>query len=226
MAQGRGRIQLATISQPQQKRSRHVLDRIVDATLALLQEKRFEEIAVAEIARRAKVAVGTVYTRFPSKHQLLFYVFESVVLPHVQKRMEAVIAPRREESESLYRFVFDYLWAVRETFLRHREILRPLTLVSRESTDAGLHQFMHNLNTSVHEHLLDALLLHRDEIKHPQPEMAAQMALLWVAAAMREKFLYGEPVSSLGELKDEAFVGELARGVIAYLTCDQKTGED
>lgn len=214
---------LATMSPPQQQRSRHALERIVDATLELLRENRFEDIAVAEIARQAGVAVGTVYNRFPSKHQLLLYIFESVVLENIEESTEAVLSPQRTQEEPLYSFVFDYLWAVRETFLQHREILRPLTLVSRKSTDAGLQRFMHNLNASVHERLLK-VLLQEPEISHPQPEVAVQMMLLWVAAAMREKFLYGEPVSSLGEVTDEAFVGELARGAVAYLTSNHEAG--
>lgn len=46
-------------------------DAIVDAFMALLAEKRFEDIGFAEIARRAGVALSELRTRHPSKVEML-----------------------------------------------------------------------------------------------------------------------------------------------------------
>src|SRR5262245_50018865 len=56
---------------PRQSRSRATLDRLLDATGAVLAEKPFEDASVAEIARRAGSSVGAFYGRFPDKESLL-----------------------------------------------------------------------------------------------------------------------------------------------------------
>src|SRR3954447_2000622 len=61
----------ASARPPQQSRSRATLDRLLDATAALLAEKPFDEMTVAEIARRAGTSVGAFYGRFPDKDALL-----------------------------------------------------------------------------------------------------------------------------------------------------------
>jgi AcrR family transcriptional regulator len=54
-----------------QPRSLRTLESILAATEALLDEKRFEEISMTEIAARAGCAVGTIYRRVSSKEALL-----------------------------------------------------------------------------------------------------------------------------------------------------------
>ena len=93
---------------------------------------------MAEIASEAGVAVGTVYTRFPSKDALLAYVFEVLIFPKIEKKIDAVLSPTRTRSETLYQFTCRYLWAVRNVFLAHRATLIPLTLISRQSPDPEL----------------------------------------------------------------------------------------
>jgi AcrR family transcriptional regulator len=56
---------------PRQARSRATLDRLLDATAALLAEKPFAEASVAEIVHRAGTSVGAFYGRFPDKDSLL-----------------------------------------------------------------------------------------------------------------------------------------------------------
>lgn len=206
------------ISPPQQARSRLVLERIVRAAGRLLDDKPFEDIAVSEIAREAGVAVGTVYTRFPSKDALLVYVFEVLIFPKIERKVEAVVSPRRAQSETLYEFTLRYLWAVRNVFIVHRAWLRPLTLISRQSPDPDIRRFLRTVNGAIHVRLQSALLDRKREVRHPDPNAAVQMAILWLGGAMREKFLYAEPVSSLAEMSDRDFVAELARGAATYLT--------
>jgi len=50
-----------------QRRAEVTRDRLIDALDSLLRERPFEEIAVADIARRAGVSTGTVYQRFQNR---------------------------------------------------------------------------------------------------------------------------------------------------------------
>ncbi len=62
------------LTPPRQRRSRKTLDRLVEACEGLLQEKPFEEISVADIARRGRSSVGAFYGRFKGKDALLHFL--------------------------------------------------------------------------------------------------------------------------------------------------------
>src|SRR5689334_623757 len=62
------------VRQPRQQRSHDLLARLIDASRALLDERDFESISIADIAKRAGVSVGVLYTRFPTKDHLLVHL--------------------------------------------------------------------------------------------------------------------------------------------------------
>ena len=55
---------------PQQSRSQHALERILSSSTALIGEKSYEEVSIAEIASRARISVGSFYSRFENKDAL------------------------------------------------------------------------------------------------------------------------------------------------------------
>jgi len=73
----RGRDRCDTTNrEPTQERSKRSLERILVATEELLDTELFADATMVRIARRAAVAVGTLYLRFPSKDALLPVLLE------------------------------------------------------------------------------------------------------------------------------------------------------
>jgi AcrR family transcriptional regulator len=64
---------------PQQKRSLDKRARLKTAGLALFGEKGYENTSIDEIARRAKLAVGSFYQHFRSKRQLLLALMDELL---------------------------------------------------------------------------------------------------------------------------------------------------
>jgi AcrR family transcriptional regulator len=64
---------------PLQKRSLEKRARLKTAGLALFGENGYENTSVSQIARRAKLAVGTFYQHFRSKRQLLLALMDELV---------------------------------------------------------------------------------------------------------------------------------------------------
>lgn len=64
---------------PLQKRSLDKRARLKTAGLALFGEKGYENTSIEEIARRAKLAVGTFYQHFRSKRQLLLALMDELL---------------------------------------------------------------------------------------------------------------------------------------------------
>ena len=59
------------VSVPKQARSRETFDRFLDATEALLVERPYEEVTIAEIVLRAERGNGSFYSRFGDKDGVL-----------------------------------------------------------------------------------------------------------------------------------------------------------
>ena len=57
--------------QPTQQRGRETVDRLLDATAALLEEAGFEALTTNKIAARAEVNVASLYKYFPNKYALI-----------------------------------------------------------------------------------------------------------------------------------------------------------
>jgi len=124
----------STPSPPLQARSRDKLERVLLAAEELLDEALFEQLSMSAIAERAGVSVGTIYTRFRAKDDLLPALFErhqTVVRARIAPFFEALRAERslRARVERAVAFAVDY-------HRRHRGLLRALTMYVRANADA------------------------------------------------------------------------------------------
>ena len=68
---GAGPVSLVPRRQPLQARARQRVDRILAATLELLEELDADALTTGAIAERAKIPIGSVYHYFPSKEAVL-----------------------------------------------------------------------------------------------------------------------------------------------------------
>lgn len=68
-----------------QKRSRKTYDALIATTFKLLEQREFDEISIAELARKAGYSVGAFYARFRSKDEL----FGAMVAQHIEGRKDA-----------------------------------------------------------------------------------------------------------------------------------------
>src|SRR6185436_12642259 len=77
-----------------QARSQETRDRLLDAAEALLREGGPEKATVPAIARRAKVAVGSVYRRFHDKDAVLASIYERFFERSITANREALSADK------------------------------------------------------------------------------------------------------------------------------------
>jgi AcrR family transcriptional regulator len=129
-----------------QKRGQVTYDALIDTAFALLDEKEFDEISVAELAQKAGYSVGAFYARFRSKDEL----FDAMVLRHVQNRR----AVRKRQFETvddsallreLLGETVNYYWSRRRFWraalirsIRDPGFWEPMRKLSHEFADALL----------------------------------------------------------------------------------------
>ncbi len=62
---------------PTQKRSKEKVERIMSATVSLLEETGIEGVTAINVAKEAKINVASFYQYFPNKNAVVYTVFQS-----------------------------------------------------------------------------------------------------------------------------------------------------
>jgi len=79
---------------PRQVRSRESQKRVLNAFAAMLAEQPFEKITMADLARRARVAVTSIYARFEDKRALVLALHERH-FEETLRNMDTLLDPDR-----------------------------------------------------------------------------------------------------------------------------------
>jgi len=206
----------ATLRLPLQERSRRTLARLLDATEALLVDRRFEEIRIEEIVRRARTSVGAFYARFRDKDALLPALYERYD-EELGRRMRAL----ERRSGDAGRLEGAAAWIVRELLRLFRErtnLMRALALYARAHAEAIGTEARVRRERQVTV-FREALLAHRARIAHPDPQRAVELALFFAASALRERVLFADSTHAAStRLTDSELVRETTRMLVGYLT--------
>jgi AcrR family transcriptional regulator len=202
---------LRWVRPPQQERTRASLTRILDAAEALLAEKSFDDISIAEVTRLGKTSIGGFYRRFADKDGLLHAAHE---------RFCDDARATADEALSLEKWagatLLEILEQVTAFLVRiHRErkgLFRAFLL--RGLSDAVVRERTESVFLYIEERLRDLLRERRDEISHPDPETAAAFGLRVVIATL-DLWVQLEPGTP--EFAEDRLAAELTRVFTAYL---------
>ena len=129
-----------------QKRGQVTYDAMLDTTFAMLEDKEFDEISIAELAQKAGYSVGAFYARFRSKDEL----FDALVERHLRDRRrvrERQFATASDAAllHELLEETVRYYWGRRRFWraalirsIRDPEFWGPIRKLSHEFADALL----------------------------------------------------------------------------------------
>jgi len=205
------------VRRPQQSRSQRTEEKIVEAALSLLEQEKFDEITVAEIARKAGISVGGFYARFPSKESLLHWFDESFVEDFVREGME-LFATDRWEGKGICDIIRAYLAMGAARFRKHRGLLAQITLRARGTPDESFRNRIQRVNHELHSRFRGLLLERKGQMGHPDPAFAIDLGLNVVSAALRETMLFADfSRPSFRPVAPDKLVEELTALYCAYL---------
>jgi AcrR family transcriptional regulator len=217
---------------PKQARSRRTLDRLLDATEAVLADAGLEGATVPSIAARAGLSVGVVYRRFQDKDALLRATYERFFARALEGN-RAALAPERWEGVGAGAVVAAVVAGVVRGHVQHRALLRALLAYAESHHDPGFRRRVTALNAAAAAQMTALLDARRTEVTHPEPALALGVALGMVGATLHRWIQTEgvEPGSSAERSADETGRGdgllddidaarlsaELTRMVVAYL---------
>lgn len=201
---------------PQQERSRLTLGRLLAATISTLDEVGLENATIPRIARKAEVSPATIYRRFANKQALLRAAFLHMLERGNQaNRQHAGEMLGHGSLEHAVRALIDNFFA---QFRQHASLLRALSLFMETDEDLAFVEAAQAIEKDNMGQVVQAMLAHRAEISHPEPERALQIATLTVATtintlAFKPRNLWHIVLGNA----NETLAAELTRAYVAYL---------
>ena len=203
------------VKAPCQQRSRDSQERILRAAEALIKSKGYEALTTAEVVRRSRTSIGTLYARFGDKTALLHAVQD-----RVQSREEACMRAQLDKVD------WDRL-TLEESVRRLLEIKRVAAdgdgrlfeaFVVHGATDPVLRAQGYRHKAIMEALEVEVLMRHAGQIGHADPEDAARVASRLAQAAQEEyvqRSLSG--VSLPTAAPPDLLLQRLAEVIIAYL---------
>ena len=205
---------MSDMRSPQQQRSQETLRKLLDATEAILSEGSPESFSLRQVLKRSGVSNGAFYARFDNKEALIKACWMSLV-ESVDENIDANFAdlldrPLAEKVDALLRWQVERYYRYRGVFTAYLNLLRTTQL---KPTRVNLRRY-----AELGRKTTDFLMASVDEIQHPEPERAIDIAVYVTYAAARELIFFpkGPHASSMKMSKDE-LVKQLSHVFLATL---------
>jgi AcrR family transcriptional regulator len=205
--------------EPQQARSQETLRNILDAAAHILDRKTFEELTVAEVVAEAGTSVGAFYGRFKDKDALL-QALDERFFDEFGKEVEVLLVSLKVKGKPLAVIVYEICAFVVDAYSRQKGVLRSLNLKGRLSYDVRFLEREKYAWDTFFPGLIHIFLGFKDQIRHPEPNLAIRLGFRQLFYTMREIVLWqplpGEPI-----YENEVLVRELTRSYLSYLGIEQ-----
>ena len=160
------------IRPPQQRRSQESLERVLQAGFELLQERGFDGFTLQEVSARANVSIGSIYARVPSRESLIKAVYERAMVwteEQTEPLEQAAHRPgtTREQIEAI-------VAEMGTQMLAHGDVLR--VFMRQAPLEPWIMERAAEKSKRTCAVFTQAMLEHRDEIRHEDPELAVDAA--------------------------------------------------
>jgi len=208
------RVSEPAIRPPQQRRSRESFDRVLEAGGVVLREQGFDGFTLQEVSRRAAVSIGSIYARAPSKEALILAIYDRE-MERIGERQQQIEADSHREGLTGRELVETLVRDMAELMLSERAILRVFML--RAASDDVIWRRGAERSHILADVFETALLEHRDELAHPHPELAIDVAYRFVYCTLARRITHGDDFESPRALSDEQLIAELAAAAADYL---------
>ena len=211
-------LKLARVNQPLQKRSRKTLQRVLDVFVAMLAEKPFEEITMAELARRSKIAVTSIYARFENKQALVLAAHERH-RDEMMHQMDELLDPARWAGASLETIAREVMARTIADRRQRLPLLRATLLINDPEVYERAAQIMRHASELMAK-LLDPRL---DWLPEKERARSVDFAMRAVVSVMQQKLVFGAIEPARFRLSDKELASRLADQFVATLTSSQPT---
>ena len=202
------------IRPPLQRRSQESLERVLQAGAEVLLDVGYEGFTLQEVSKRSGVSIGSIYARAPSKEALILAIYDREMA-----KVSAANERLRETAElddlKGRELIIALVELMARSTLEHADILR--VFMYRAIVDPVIWQRGSERSSDLARAFEEALLEHRDELNHPDPELAIDVAFRMVYNTLVRRVSHGDRFESQRPLSEEDLIRELGEAVADYL---------
>lgn len=209
---------LGRVHPARQERSRRTLSRILGALTALLEKKPFDEITIAELARRSGAAVTSIYARFEDKRALILAAHERHRDTTIAE-LDRLLDPVRWKGASLRTIVTGAIASVLAARRKQQNLLRAALLIN----DPEVYERAAQIVRHGSERLAALLAPHTSWLRPGERERAVDFALRAVTATIQQRELFGAAEPGRFGLSQSEFEARLASLFIGALGSPHKS---
>jgi AcrR family transcriptional regulator len=213
-------VKLTRIYAPQQQRSRATLERVLDAFVQLLAKKPFEEITMAELARRSRIAVTSIYARFENKQALVLATHERH-RDEMLREIDQLLDPVKWESASLETIVREVMARIIADRRSRLPLLRAALLINDREVYARAAQ----ISRHVSEQMARLLSPHLVWLPAGERERTIDFALRAATSVMQQRLVFGDIEPARFRLSESELARRLADQFLATLTASGPAAE-
>lgn len=203
----------ATARRPKQRRSRATLEKLLAAGIALLAEKGYEGLSIADLSARASVSVGSIYQRFDGK-EALFAALQERILESIDAE-QADLFRTIDRAQPDARLVAEAVDRLAALLRRNEPLLRVMIL--RGAVDEATRQRGSRSSLGLARAFENFLLSSIRAFGHEQPELAADIAFRIVYATLTRRIMSGARFESDADTSWDQLAAEVGRACAAYL---------
>jgi AcrR family transcriptional regulator len=192
---------------------------VLQAGAELLLEVGYEGFALQEVSRRSGVSIGSIFARAPSKEALILAIYdrEMAKVSAANERLRETAQFEGLKGRDLIIALVDLM--ARGT-LEHADILR--VFMYRALVDEEIWRRGSDRSTQLSRAFEEALLEHKDELNHPDPELAIDVAFRMVYNTLVRRVTHGSTFESQRPLSDEDLIRELGEAAADYLLAPEQ----
>ncbi len=198
----------------EQARSRLTQDAILDAAELLFGRHGIDATSVTDVAAQAGRSIGSLYHHFDNKEMLVAAVVDRIIVD-LEAALEPGIDRHRWQGESITgvvtRFVSSSL-----AHSRHRPGYKRIVLEA-SLTDAETRSRYRRFREQFKAGLVEFILVNRDRIGHPDPELAVGFVVDQISAMLAARLDADFTPNRLEAESDERFLAEVLASVTGYL---------
>ena len=202
------------IRPPLQRRSQESLERVLQAGAEVLLDAGYEGFTLQEVSRRSGVSIGSIYARAPSKEALILAIYDRE-MAKVSAANERLRETAQLEGLKGRDLIIALVELMARSTLEHADILR--VFMYRALVDEEIWKRGSDRSTTLSRAFEEALLEHRDELNHPDPELAIDVAFRMVYNTLVRRVTHGNTFESQRSLSDEDLIRELGEAAADYL---------
>lgn len=218
-------MKVAHARTPKQSRSRESFDRVLEAATELLAQGGYHSLTLAEVSRRSKVSIGSIYCRVESKDDLVRAV-QARAIVDIEREFNEIVTRLRRRRLPLRQLVPALVRELASHLQSHASLLS--AFIERAPSDPVIASTGRKSHAQTGLDFRLLLLERHNEFVHPEPEQAAATCFTVVYGALARYLGLGAQRDHAGanEGNWKQLVADLGLMCLAFLATDLSHLED